>query len=58
MQQNVYGRDPLIRRVLIVAPSSLVRNWDREIVYWLQMHRLQAFLVADVSLSPSSSNRT
>jgi SNF2 family DNA or RNA helicase len=51
MRQNVYGRDPLIRRVLIVAPSSLIRNWDREIVYWLKMNRLQAFLVADVSLA-------
>ncbi|CAB3360634.1 Hypothetical predicted protein [Cloeon dipterum] len=57
MKQNVYGRDPAIRRVLIVTPSSLVKNWDREIIHWLKIHRLRVFVVGDQKLKDYGTTR-
>ncbi|KFB43941.1 AGAP006945-PA-like protein [Anopheles sinensis] len=44
MKTGPYGK-PLAKRVLIVTPSSLVENWDREISKWLQNERIFTFIV-------------
>lgn len=42
--QGPYGQ-PVVKRVLIVTPSSLVDNWDREITKWLKQERIFTFIV-------------
>ncbi|EDS38984.1 conserved hypothetical protein [Culex quinquefasciatus] len=42
--QGPYGQ-PIVKRVLIVTPSSLVDNWDREITKWLKQERIFMFIV-------------
>uniref|UniRef100_A0A8D8ES09 DNA repair and recombination protein RAD54-like n=1 Tax=Culex pipiens TaxID=7175 RepID=A0A8D8ES09_CULPI len=44
MKQGPYGQ-PIVKRVLIVTPSSLVDNWDREITKWLKQERIFTFIV-------------
>ncbi|ETN66628.1 DNA repair and recombination protein RAD54 [Anopheles darlingi] len=44
LKTGPYGK-PLARRILIVTPSSLVENWDREITKWLRNERLFTFIV-------------
>uniref|UniRef100_A0A182PII7 DNA repair and recombination protein RAD54-like n=1 Tax=Anopheles epiroticus TaxID=199890 RepID=A0A182PII7_9DIPT len=44
LKTGPYGK-PLAKRVLIVTPSSLVDNWDREISKWLQNERIFTFIV-------------
>lgn len=44
MKQGPYGQ-PIVKRVLIVTPSSLVDNWDREINKWLKQERVFTFIV-------------
>ncbi|XP_053684775.1 DNA repair and recombination protein RAD54B-like [Sabethes cyaneus] len=39
-----YGQ-PLIKRVLIVTPSSLVENWNLEFSKWLDTERIFTFIV-------------
>lgn len=34
LRKGIYGR-PTCRRILIVTPTSLVRNWDNELMKWL-----------------------
>uniref|UniRef100_A0A182QQS1 DNA repair and recombination protein RAD54-like n=1 Tax=Anopheles farauti TaxID=69004 RepID=A0A182QQS1_9DIPT len=43
MKTGPYGK-PLAKRILIVTPSSLVDNWDREITKWLQNERVFTFV--------------
>jgi len=50
LKQGPYGGIPLAKRALIVAPSSLVGNWDNEFVRWLGRDRLRLFSVDQVSL--------
>ncbi|XP_052893798.1 DNA repair and recombination protein RAD54B-like [Anopheles moucheti] len=44
MKTGPYGK-PLAKRILIVTPSSLVDNWDREINKWLRNERIFTFIV-------------
>uniref|UniRef100_A0A182I6R6 DNA repair and recombination protein RAD54-like n=2 Tax=Anopheles arabiensis TaxID=7173 RepID=A0A182I6R6_ANOAR len=44
LKTGPYGK-PLAKRVLIVTPSSLVDNWDREITKWLRSERIFTFIV-------------
>uniref|UniRef100_A0A1Q3EZ06 DNA repair and recombination protein RAD54-like n=1 Tax=Culex tarsalis TaxID=7177 RepID=A0A1Q3EZ06_CULTA len=44
MKQGPYGQQ-IVKRVLIVTPSSLVDNWDREITKWLKQERVFTFIV-------------
>uniref|UniRef100_A0AAG5D5L1 DNA repair and recombination protein RAD54-like n=1 Tax=Anopheles atroparvus TaxID=41427 RepID=A0AAG5D5L1_ANOAO len=44
MKTGPYGK-PLAKRILIVTPSSLVDNWDREITKWLRHERIFTFIV-------------
>ncbi|EDS33954.1 conserved hypothetical protein [Culex quinquefasciatus] len=41
--QGPYGQ-PIVKRVLIVTPSSLVDNRDREITKWLKQERIFTFI--------------
>lgn len=40
---------PLAKRVLIVAPSSLVGNWENEFIRWLGRDKLRLFCIDQVS---------
>ncbi|XP_055605954.1 DNA repair and recombination protein RAD54B-like [Uranotaenia lowii] len=44
LKQGPYGK-PVVKRALIVTPSSLVENWDREINKWLKGERMFTFIV-------------
>jgi len=50
LKQGPYGGVPLVKRVLIVAPSSLVGNWENEFIRWVGRDRLRLFSVDQVSL--------
>lgn len=50
LKSGPYGGIPFAKRVLIVAPSSLVGNWENEFVRWLGRGRLRLFSVDQVSL--------
>uniref|UniRef100_A0A182N9A2 DNA repair and recombination protein RAD54-like n=1 Tax=Anopheles dirus TaxID=7168 RepID=A0A182N9A2_9DIPT len=43
MKTGPYGK-PEAKRILIVTPSSLVDNWDREITKWLRNERIFTFV--------------
>ncbi|KAL8610538.1 hypothetical protein ACOMHN_060458 [Nucella lapillus] len=45
LKQGMYGGKPLVRKVLIVTPGSLVKNWSVEFRKWLGLERLQVFAV-------------
>ncbi|XP_043200083.1 DNA repair and recombination protein RAD54B-like [Amphibalanus amphitrite] len=45
LKQGPFGGEPVVRRVLIVTPSSLVRNWVNEFKKWLGKERLAVFAV-------------
>ena len=45
LNQKAYGRGADIRRALIVTPSSLVENWERDIYAWLGYRRLSVYKV-------------
>lgn len=45
LRQGPYGNNPVVRRALIVCPSSLVSNWQKEFDRWLGSHRLRTFAV-------------
>ncbi|XP_050519946.1 DNA repair and recombination protein RAD54B-like isoform X2 [Daktulosphaira vitifoliae] len=44
LKRGPYG-EPLVKRVLIVAPSSLVGNWQNEFIRWLGRDRLRLFVI-------------
>lgn len=48
LKQGPYGGRPVLRRVLIVTPSSLVVNWQNEFLRWLGQERIQTFVVDQV----------
>jgi DNA repair and recombination protein RAD54B len=48
LKQGPYGGRPVLRRVLIVTPSSLVVNWQNEFLHWLGQERIQTFVVDQV----------
>ncbi|KAK3908132.1 DNA repair and recombination protein RAD54B [Frankliniella fusca] len=45
LRQGPYGGNPVVRRALIVSPSSLVLNWQKEFNRWLGKERLRTFAV-------------
>ncbi|XP_072163961.1 DNA repair and recombination protein RAD54B-like [Diadema setosum] len=45
-KQGPYGGKPVIKRVLIVTPGSLVKNWCREFRKWLGSERISVFPVS------------
>jgi hypothetical protein len=49
LKRGPYGGIPLAKRVLIVAPSSLIGNWENEFTRWLGRDRLRLFSVDQVS---------
>ncbi|XP_044743885.1 DNA repair and recombination protein RAD54B-like, partial [Chrysoperla carnea] len=45
LKQGPYGGEPIIRRILIVTPSSLVKNWQNEFEKWLGKYKIRTFIV-------------
>lgn len=45
LRKGPYGGNPVIRRALVISPSSLVLNWQKEFDRWLGKHRLRTFAV-------------
>uniref|UniRef100_A0A7M4FS07 DNA repair and recombination protein RAD54B n=1 Tax=Crocodylus porosus TaxID=8502 RepID=A0A7M4FS07_CROPO len=45
LRQGLYGYKPVIKRVLIVTPGSLVKNWKYEFQKWLGSERIKVFPV-------------
>ncbi|BFZ03608.1 hypothetical protein BsWGS_06647 [Bradybaena similaris] len=46
LKQGPYGGNPVARKVLIVTPGSLVKNWFLEFKKWLGSERLNVFAVS------------
>jgi DNA repair and recombination protein RAD54B len=46
LKQGPYGRKQVTRRVLILTPGSLVKNWEKEFGKWLGKERLMVFAVS------------
>lgn len=44
-KQGPYGGKPLFHKILIVTPSSLVKNWFQEFKKWLGLERISVFAV-------------
>jgi SNF2 family DNA or RNA helicase len=44
MQRGGVNGKPVVRKMLVVAPSSVIKNWGNEIKKWLGMERT-AYLV-------------
>lgn len=51
LKQGPYGGKPVVKRVLVVTPGSLVQNWGREFNKWLGRERIQVFTVDQVRTS-------
>ncbi|XP_033124667.1 DNA repair and recombination protein RAD54B-like [Anneissia japonica] len=49
LKQNPFGVNPVVRRVLIITPGSLVKNWCREFRKWLGVERIKVFGVTGES---------
>ena len=45
LKQGPWGGRPVAKRVLILAPSSLVKNWQAEFGKWLGSERINVFAV-------------
>ncbi|ROT81158.1 DNA repair and recombination protein RAD54B [Penaeus vannamei] len=43
--EGPYGGMPVVRRALIVTPSSLTNNWGKEFKKWLGKERIQPYIV-------------
>ncbi|GBG28207.1 DNA repair protein, putative [Hondaea fermentalgiana] len=50
LRQGLEKEKPLARRVIVVTPTSLVRNWDNEIEKWLK-GRVRTLALAESSKS-------
>ncbi len=48
LQQGPFNGRPTIQRVLIVTPSSLVKNWQKEFRRWLGRERITVFTADQV----------
>ncbi|XP_042899076.1 DNA repair and recombination protein RAD54B isoform X2 [Parasteatoda tepidariorum] len=44
-KQGPYGGRPVLKRVIIITPSSLVTNWKKEFHKWLGESRLSIFII-------------
>lgn len=45
LKQGPWSGKPVVKRVLILAPSSLVKNWQAEFNKWLGSERIQVYAV-------------
>ncbi|XP_069701222.1 DNA repair and recombination protein RAD54B-like isoform X2 [Periplaneta americana] len=45
LKQGPYGGQPVLQRVLIVTPSSLVTNWHNEFLRWTGRERIKTYVV-------------
>nr|XP_045620882.1 DNA repair and recombination protein RAD54B-like isoform X1 [Procambarus clarkii] len=45
LKQGPYGRCPVVKRVLIVTPSSLTNNWGKEFMKWVGRERVKVYIV-------------
>ncbi|XP_064461046.1 DNA repair and recombination protein RAD54B-like isoform X2 [Ornithodoros turicata] len=45
LRQGPYGGKPCLRKVLIITPSSLVKNWVKEFKKWLMNRNLRVYHV-------------
>ncbi|XP_077532436.1 DNA repair and recombination protein RAD54B-like isoform X2 [Haemaphysalis longicornis] len=45
LRQGPYGGQPFLRKVIIVTPSSLVKNWQKEFKKWLPNRNLRVYHV-------------
>lgn len=45
LRQGPFAGKPVIKRTLILAPSSLVKNWEGEFQKWLGRERIETFAV-------------
>ncbi len=48
LKQGPYGRKPLLKRILLVCPSSLLQNWAAEFRKWLGPERLKVYNIVKV----------
>ena len=48
LQQGPFNGRPVVQRVLIVTPSSLVKNWEKEFRRWLGRERITVFTADQV----------
>ena len=48
LKQGPNGGRPIIKRALILAPSSLVKNWQSEFEKWLGRERIDVYAVDQV----------
>lgn len=44
LKKGPYGK-PILKRILIVTPSSLCDNWKKEFTKWLGCHRISPYVV-------------
>ncbi|KRX52737.1 Transmembrane channel-like protein 2 [Trichinella sp. T9] len=47
MKRGPFDGRALLRRILLLAPCSLLDNWKKEFDKWLKLHRLSIVLVRD-----------
>jgi DNA repair and recombination protein RAD54B len=47
LKQHPHASTPFVRRAIIVVPSSLTKNWDKEITKWLGSERLRPLVICD-----------
>ena len=45
LKQGPFNNAPVIRRCLILAPSSLINNWAEEFKKWLGSERIRVYPV-------------
>lgn len=45
LKKGPYGQ-PIVKRVLIVTPSSLCNNWEKEFIKWLGSHRISPCVIS------------
>ncbi|KAL0271284.1 UNVERIFIED_CONTAM: hypothetical protein PYX00_008424 [Menopon gallinae] len=45
LKQGPYGNKPVVRKVLVVTPSSLTMNWHKEFIKWLGREKLVPYVI-------------
>ncbi|XP_011182322.2 DNA repair and recombination protein RAD54B [Zeugodacus cucurbitae] len=44
LKEGPYGGERVLHRILVATPSSLTRNWEKEVNKWLKCERMYAFV--------------